>query len=82
VSNPANEPCQSKIPVIDVIPAATIAGMVAHALETEVLGAIRGEIKAFEAQRTCSRVSGFLPNFACAVRIASTPSMALISPRI
>jgi hypothetical protein len=62
--------------------ACPIAGKVAHALETEVLGAIRGEITAFEAPAHCSRVSGFLPNFACAVRIASTPSMALISPRI
>jgi hypothetical protein len=35
-----------------------------HALETEVLDAIRGEIKAYEPQRTCSPVSGFLPNFA------------------
>src|SRR5262249_48752157 len=32
-------------------------------------------------QRTCSPVSGFLPNRSCAVRIASTPSMALINPR-
>jgi hypothetical protein len=33
--------------------------MVAHALETEVLGAIRGEIKAFEAPAhllTCERL--------------------------
>src|SRR5262249_53972760 len=30
---------------------------------------------------TCSPVIGFLPNFSCAVRIASTPSMALIRPR-
>src|SRR6516164_4263624 len=32
-------------------------------------------------QRTCSPVMGFLPNRSCAVRIASTPSMALINPR-
>src|SRR5262245_45976881 len=32
-------------------------------------------------QRTCSPVSGFLPNFPCAVRIASTPSMPLMRPR-
>src|SRR5262249_18840393 len=30
---------------------------------------------------TCSPVNGFFPNFSWAVRIASTPSMALISPR-
>jgi hypothetical protein len=30
---------------------------------------------------TCSPVSGFLLNRSCAVRIASTPSMALINPR-
>src|SRR5262245_4381307 len=33
-------------------------------------------------QRTCSPVIGFLPNFSCAVRIASVPSMAMIRPRI
>src|SRR6267378_2080439 len=32
-------------------------------------------------QRTCSPVRGLLPNFACAVRIASTPSMEVINPR-
>src|SRR5262249_26780089 len=32
-------------------------------------------------QRTCSPVIGLLPNRACAVRIASTPSMPLIRPR-
>src|SRR5262249_26968402 len=32
-------------------------------------------------QRTCSPVMGFLPNRSCAMRIASTPSMALIKPR-
>src|SRR5262245_24381638 len=32
-------------------------------------------------QRTCSPVSGFLPNFSCAVRIASSPSIASIRPR-
>src|SRR5262249_31488746 len=33
-------------------------------------------------QRTCSPVIGFLPNFSCAVRIASIPSIAVISPRM
>src|SRR6266403_459784 len=33
-------------------------------------------------QRTCSPVSGFLPNFSCALRIASTPSMAFTKPRL
>src|SRR3546814_7257325 len=33
-------------------------------------------------QRTCSPVSGLLPNLAMAVRIASEPSMALTRPRL
>src|SRR4029078_2539662 len=33
-------------------------------------------------QRTCSPVSGFLPNFSCALRIASTPSIAFPIPRL
>ena len=33
-------------------------------------------------QRTSSPVSGFLPNFACAVRIASTFRMPLTMPRL
>src|SRR5262249_35425810 len=32
--------------------------------------------------RTCSPVIGFLPNFSCAARIASIPSIAVISPRM
>ena len=53
-----------------------------HALEAEFLEARLVRLQVLEPQRTCSPVIGFLPNFFLRLRIASTPSMASIRPRL